>query len=183
MQEGTCLMVLKLFLVPPDESGVTPPPRLVPVMQVPAPKETPRGVASMGQDFIESVLSRKDQLLAQKGVTLPSGLPPNLVPMLGKRLGAGAAALSPDQPLLKKMLPAHSATGSPTLPPAYDLPTEPPEAVATPSWDTDAPTPLPKPLGTAAVPTTVNAETESGVFTSGKKTSRCSSCCCAFTYN
>ncbi|KTF87234.1 hypothetical protein cypCar_00013460 [Cyprinus carpio] len=120
----------------------------------------------MGQEFLGSVLSRKDHLLAQKGVTLPSGLPPNLVPMLGKRLGAGAAALSPDQPLLKKMLPAHSATGSPTLPPAYDLPTEPPEAVATPSWDTDAPTPLPKPLGTAAVPTTVNAETESGVFTS-----------------
>ncbi|XP_042621384.1 seizure 6-like protein isoform X2 [Cyprinus carpio] len=149
-----------------DESGLTPPASLAPVMQVPVPEETPRGVASMGQEFLGSVLSRKDHLLAQKGVTLPSGLPPNLVPMLGKRLGAGAAALSPDQPLLKKMLPAHSATGSPTLPPAYDLPTEPPEAVATPSWDTDAPTPLPKPLGTAAVPTTVNAETESGVFTS-----------------
>uniref|UniRef100_A0A672RCD5 Seizure related 6 homolog like n=1 Tax=Sinocyclocheilus grahami TaxID=75366 RepID=A0A672RCD5_SINGR len=96
-------------------------------MQVPAPKETPRGVASMGQDFIESVLSRKDHLLAQKGVTLPSGLPPNLVPMLGKGLGARAEALSPDQPLLRKMLPSHSAS----LPPAYELPTEPPEAVAT----------------------------------------------------
>ncbi|XP_016302621.1 seizure 6-like protein [Sinocyclocheilus anshuiensis] len=149
-----------------DESGLTPPPSLAPVMQVPAPKETPRGVASIGQDFLESVLSRKDHLLAQKGVTLPSSLPPNLVPMLGKGLEAGAEAQSPDQLLLRKMLPAHSATGRPTLPPAYDLPTEPPEAVATPSWDTDAPTPHQKPLGTAAVPTTVNAETESGVFTS-----------------
>lgn len=161
-------MVLKLFLVPPDESGVTPPPSLVPVMQVPAPKETPRGVASMGQDFIESVLSRKDQLLAQKGVTLPSGLPPNLVPMLEKGLGAGAEALSPDQPLLRKMLPAHSATDHPSLPPAYELPTEPPEAVATPSWDTDAPTPHTKHSGSAAAPTTVSAETASGAFTSGK---------------
>ncbi|KAL0183063.1 hypothetical protein M9458_022438, partial [Cirrhinus mrigala] len=133
------------------ESGLTPPPSLAPVMQVPAPKETPRGVASMGQDFLESVLSHKDHLLAQKGVTLPSGLPPNLVPMLGKELGAGAEAL--------KMLPAHSATGRPTLPPAYDLPTEPPEAVATPIWDTDAPTPHPQPSGTVAVPTTVSADT------------------------
>uniref|UniRef100_A0A8C2JHG4 Seizure related 6 homolog (mouse)-like n=2 Tax=Cyprinus carpio TaxID=7962 RepID=A0A8C2JHG4_CYPCA len=149
-----------------DESGVTPPPSLVPVMQVPAPKETPRGVASMGQDFIESVLSRKDQLLAQKGVTLPSGLPPNLVPMLEKGLGAGAEALSPDQPLLRKMLPAHSATDHPSLPPAYELPTEPPEAVATPSWDTDAPTPHTKHSGSAAAPTTVSAETASGAFTS-----------------
>ncbi|XP_016343509.1 seizure 6-like protein [Sinocyclocheilus anshuiensis] len=145
-----------------DESGVTPPPSLAPVMQVPAPKETPRGVASMGQDFIESVLSRKDHILAQKGVTLPSGLPPNLVPMLGKGLGAGAEALSPDQPLLRKMLPSHSAS----LPPAYELPTEPPEAVATPSWDTDAPTPHPKPSGSAAAPTTVSAETAPGAFTS-----------------
>ncbi|XP_059400505.1 seizure 6-like protein isoform X2 [Carassius carassius] len=144
-----------------DESGLTPPPSLSPVMQVPVPKETPRGVASMGQDFLESFLSYNDHLLAQKGVTLPSGLPPNLVPMLEKGLGAGAEARSPDQPFLKKMLPAHSATGHPTLPPAYDLPTEPPEAVATPSWDTDAPTQHPKPLGT-----TVNAETESSVFTS-----------------
>lgn len=123
----------------------------------------------MGQDFLESVLSHKDHLLAQKGVTLPSGLPPNLVPMLGKELGAGAEALSPDQPLLRKMLPAHSATDRPTLPPAYDLPTEPPEAVATPSWDTDAPTPHPQPSGTVAIPTTVSADTASGVFTSGKK--------------
>uniref|UniRef100_A0A672RBR9 Seizure related 6 homolog like n=1 Tax=Sinocyclocheilus grahami TaxID=75366 RepID=A0A672RBR9_SINGR len=145
-----------------DESGVTPPPSVAPVMQVPAPKETPRGVASMGQDFIESVLSRKDHLLAQKGVTLPSGLPPNLVPMLGKGLGARAEALSPDQPLLRKMLPSHSAS----LPPAYELPTEPPEAVATPSWDTDAPTPHPKPSGSAAAPTTVSAETAPGAFTS-----------------
>ncbi|ROL54071.1 Seizure 6-like protein [Anabarilius grahami] len=135
-------------------------------MQVPVPKETPRGVASMGQDFLESVLSHKDHLLAQKGVTLPSGLPPNLVPMLGKGLGAGADALSPDQPFLRKMLPAHSGTGHPTLPPAYDLPTEPPEAVATPSWDTDAPTALTKPSVATAVPTTVNVETASGVLTS-----------------
>lgn len=151
----------------------------------------------MGQDFLESVLSRKDHLLAQKGVTLPSGLPPNLVPMLGKGLGAGADALSPDQPFLRKMLPAHSGTGHPTLPPAYDLPTEPPEAVATPSWDTDAPTALTKPSVATAVPTTVNAETASGVPTSGKTeiqrnlnhegviillaASSCSSCCCTFT--
>lgn len=120
----------------------------------------------MGQDFLESVLSRKDHLLAQKGVTLPSGLPPNLVPMLGKGLGAGADALSPDQSFLKKMLPAHSGTGRPTLPPAYDLPTEPPEAVATPSWDTDAPTAHTKPSVATAVPITVNTETASGV-TSG----------------
>ncbi len=163
-----CLIVLKLFLFPPDESGLTPPPSLAPVMQVPAPKETPRRVASIGQDFIESVLSHKDHLLAQKGVTLPSGLPPNLVPMLGKGLGAGAEALAPDQPLLRKMLPAHSATGRPSLPPAYELPTEPPEAVATPSWDTDAPTPHPKPSGSATAPTTVSAETASGAFTSGR---------------
>ncbi|KAK9968688.1 hypothetical protein ABG768_003000 [Culter alburnus] len=148
------------------ETDLTPPPSFTPVMQVPVPKETPRGVASMGQDFLESVLSRKDHLLAQKGVTLPSGLPPNLVPMLGKGLGAGADALSPDQPFLRKMLPAHSGTGHPTLPPAYDLPTEPPEAVATPSWDTDAPTALTKPSVATAVPTTVNVETASGVPTS-----------------
>lgn len=117
----------------------------------------------MGQDFLESVLSGKDHLLAQKGVTLPSGLPPNLVPMLGKGLEAGADALSPNQPFLKKMLPAH-----PTLPPAYDLPTEPPEAVATPSWDADAPTAHTKPSLTDAVPTTVNIDTVSGVLTSGK---------------
>ncbi|XP_065118595.1 seizure 6-like protein [Paramisgurnus dabryanus] len=148
-----------------DETRSTPPPSLSPAMQVPAPKENPRGVTSIGHDFFESVLSHKDQLLTQKGVALPSGLPPNLVPMLEKGLEAGAEALSPDQPLLRKVLPAHSGT----VLPAYDLPTEPPEAVATPNWDNDAPTVRldddPELSVTTAVPTAVNTEPTSGINT------------------
>uniref|UniRef100_A0AAY4AWF7 Uncharacterized protein n=1 Tax=Denticeps clupeoides TaxID=299321 RepID=A0AAY4AWF7_9TELE len=51
-------------------------------------KEGPRGAASVGQDFLESVLAHKEQLLPQKGIVLPTALPPDLLPMLGKGLGA-----------------------------------------------------------------------------------------------
>uniref|UniRef100_A0A3B1KI94 Seizure related 6 homolog like n=1 Tax=Astyanax mexicanus TaxID=7994 RepID=A0A3B1KI94_ASTMX len=89
--------------------------------------------AAVGQELLESVLAHKDQLLAQKGVDLPTALPAELLPVLRKGLGAGSGAgggaLSPEQQqLLRKMLPAHGDAHHPTPPPATEPLTEPPEA-------------------------------------------------------
>ncbi|XP_049324980.1 seizure 6-like protein [Astyanax mexicanus] len=91
------------------------------------------GAAAVGQELLESVLAHKDQLLAQKGVDLPTALPAELLPVLRKGLGAGSGAgggaLSPEQQqLLRKMLPAHGDAHHPTPPPATEPLTEPPEA-------------------------------------------------------
>ncbi|XP_072515373.1 seizure 6-like protein isoform X2 [Salminus brasiliensis] len=114
-----------------DEFGPTSPVPSHPVVQGEAPRESHGSATSMGEDFLESVLAHKDQLLAQKGVELPTALPAELLPVLRKGLdsGPGAGALSPEQhQLLRKMLPAHSEAQHPTQPPAVELLTEAPEA-------------------------------------------------------
>ncbi|XP_041914527.1 seizure 6-like protein isoform X2 [Alosa sapidissima] len=74
------------------------------------PREGPRGAALVGQGLLESVLARRDQLLSQRSRVLPSALPQELLPMLGKGLGSArgvGGVLSPEQEgLLKRMIPA-----------------------------------------------------------------------------
>ncbi|KAL2099859.1 hypothetical protein ACEWY4_004253 [Coilia grayii] len=77
-----------------------------------APRESPRGAASMGQGLLESVLAHRDQLLSQGGRVLPSALPQDLLPILGKELEGAGVDLSPEQEeLLKRMLPGAAAAG------------------------------------------------------------------------
>uniref|UniRef100_A0AAY4AWE2 Seizure related 6 homolog (mouse)-like n=1 Tax=Denticeps clupeoides TaxID=299321 RepID=A0AAY4AWE2_9TELE len=127
-------------------------------------KEGPRGAASVGQDFLESVLAHKEQLLPQKGIVLPTALPPDLLPMLGK--GLGASVLSPEQQLLKKMPLSRSSGSAPTVssPPTHRPPVS--EATPTPgvkgatessSLNKDVP-----PITTAAVSINRDAETDIG---------------------
>lgn len=141
-----------------DVSTVTPLPSLAPAMQAPAPRDPPRGAASVGQELLQSVLSHKDHLLAQTGVTLPSALPPDLMPMLGKGLGVGADALSPE---MRRIFPAHDSTGRPD-----ELPTEPPEPVETPRWVTDEPSSPTQPS------VNVNPETLTAAFTTAQSNCR-----------
>ena len=129
----------------------------------------------MGQDLLDSVLAHKDQLLAQKGVELPTVLPAELMPMLRKGLGSGpgAGALSPEQQqLLRKMLPAHSETQHPTRLPVAEFLSEAPKPP--PVRSTDGPAMMTQaanenePSTTTIVTTTMDKETEPDVLPSGK---------------
>ncbi|XP_031433078.1 seizure 6-like protein isoform X2 [Clupea harengus] len=78
-----------------------------------AQRESLRGAASVGQGLLESVLAHRDQLLSQGGRVLPSALPQDLLPMLGKGLGGAGGVLSPEQEgLLKRMLPGAAAAAA-----------------------------------------------------------------------
>ncbi|XP_030623997.1 seizure 6-like protein [Chanos chanos] len=112
-----------------------------PRLQTPAPggsaRESSRGPASAGQDFLQSVLAQRDQLLAQKGVMFPTAVPADLLPRLGK--GLEAAVFSPEPELLRKVLSARSRAPHPTTSPPAERVTEP-QSSNTPSPDTEAPT-------------------------------------------
>ncbi|KAK1800877.1 hypothetical protein P4O66_006052 [Electrophorus voltai] len=102
-----------------QDEAPTPPPTSPPVVQGAAPQEGTSEAVSMGQELLESVLAHKDQLLAQKGMELPTALPADLLPMLRKSLGSRppAGALSPEQQhLLRKILPAHGGAPHMTQP-------------------------------------------------------------------
>ncbi|XP_036450277.1 seizure 6-like protein [Colossoma macropomum] len=156
-----------------DEIGVTPSASLPPVFQGEAPRESHGGAVSMGEDLLDSVLAHKDQLLAQKGVELPTALPAELMPVLRKGLGSGprAGALSPEQQqLLRKMLPAHSEAQHPTQLPVAEVLSEAPERP--PVRSTDGPAMATQaakenePSTTTIVTTTMDKETEPDVLPS-----------------
>ncbi|XP_028827781.1 seizure 6-like protein isoform X1 [Denticeps clupeoides] len=147
-----------------EEMSSPPLPLSIALLPGESEKEGPRGAASVGQDFLESVLAHKEQLLPQKGIVLPTALPPDLLPMLGK--GLGASVLSPEQQLLKKMPLSRSSGSAPTVssPPTHRPPVS--EATPTPgvkgatessSLNKDVP-----PITTAAVSINRDAETDIG---------------------
>lgn len=103
------------------------------MVQGAVPRESHGGAAYIGPDLLESVLAHKDQLLAQKGMELPTALPAELVPVLRKGLGSGPGAGA-----LRKMLPTHSEAQHPTQPPGDELFSEAP--AAPPALSTDSPT-------------------------------------------
>ncbi|KAG9353551.1 hypothetical protein JZ751_011669, partial [Albula glossodonta] len=129
-----------------ETAADTPPPSVSPSPPPPSTEGVPaqggRGTASRGQGILESVLAQKDHLLSQKGPVFPTALPADLLPILGKELGAGV--LSPEQEIRRRLRPPHITGSLPTSSPT--TPENPPDLQSPPS-------PTPPKTDPAMIPT------------------------------
>ncbi|KAF3848522.1 hypothetical protein F7725_015019, partial [Dissostichus mawsoni] len=67
-----------------------PPPPQPPSVTLGSTKDSPpKSRTSLSGGFLQSVLTQKARLLSQRGDVLPSTLPQNLLPLLGRGLSAG----------------------------------------------------------------------------------------------
>ncbi|XP_036384771.1 seizure 6-like protein isoform X1 [Megalops cyprinoides] len=156
-----------ILATPPPSAPSSPPPQPTEG----APAQGVRGMPSRGQGILESVLAQKDHLLSQKGAVFPTALPADLLPILGKGLGAGV--LSPEQEIRKRLRPLHSSGALPTSAPPTGSPTNPESPSLTVPSKTDPPTTPPVLDDGLSLTPTLTTTVETDTDTPTPAASRC----------